>query len=254
MKAPGELSRIVLAKKPEPGRSATGGESPAPAPGLSQQLQADLIRSAASVRRERLADSQGDLGVMLVLYALASEIYADKPSLAGHGMDLRARPHKDAGDHMQEAWVPGFAFRADELLSLKEQSLLEWMRKKDADARFRALRAMPLEERRQLANCCAARLMDMGRPGTSVPIRACDELDIDWAAEFDPGRAVFRRMTAAQLLKAAKELPERDRDLPAWRKLKKAQLVEAVTEGFAACRERDGRSPWIPAEIAGEGE
>ena len=66
---------------------------------------------------------------------------------------------------------------------------------------------------------------------------------------------MLSRLTRARLLEIGREsLPAESFDPIQAGKLKKALLVEALAKAFARLRERRGRSPWIPAVIAGEDE
>ena len=251
----GELARLVtVPKKPE---KPQGGETDAgsgDAPGLSQKLQSDLMRMRLSIERAALADAPGGLARDLLLYSLCGQLHGSEGATP-LGLGCRAGAEPDARDSMQEKHVPGVVELADRDLAASEERLLAWRKCEAGAARWEALRAMSAKDRDRLLACCVARMLLPRSPGARVTDVALAGLGIDWPVAFDPGPPVLSRLTRAQLIHLAEDhLPPGDCDLVHLRKMKKTELVESLDLAFDRHRERRGRSPWIPAEIAGEGE
>ena len=253
----GQIDRLPLVpqerEKPRGGDGAAAGDSDQP--GLPKALRADLLRMRLSIERAALADAPASLARDLLLYSLCGQLHGGETANST-GLDCRAGAEPDARDSMQEKHVPGVVELADRDLAASEERLLAWREFDSGAARWGALRAMSGEGRERLLACCVARMMLPPRsPGVTVTEVALAGLGIDWPVAFDPGPAVLSRLTRAQLLEIGREsLPAESFDPIQAGKLKKALLVEALAKAFARLRERSGRSPWIPAVIAGENE
>ena len=249
----GELARLVtVPRKPEKPQGGEGEAGSRDAPGLSQALRNDLLRMRLSIERAALADAPADLARDLLLYSLCGQLHGGETATST-GLDCRAGAEPDARDSMQEKHVPGVVELADRDLAASEERLLAWREFDSGAARWEALRAMSGEDRDRLLACCVARMLLPRSPGATVTEVALAGLGIDWPVAFDPGPAVLSRLTRAQLIHLAEDhLPPGDCDLAHLRKMKKTELVESLGLAFDRRRVRDGRSPWIPAEIAGE--
>ena len=252
----GGPARLALApKKPETPEKPEGDGADAgsgDAPGLPKALRADLLRMRLSIERAALADAPADLARDLLLYSLCGQLHGGEGATS---LDCSARAEPDARDSMQEKHVPGVVELADRDLAASEERLLAWRKVFEPRARWEALRAMSGEDRERLLACCVARMLLPRSPGATATDVALAGLGIDWPVAFNPGPPVLSRLTRAQLIHLAEDhLPPGDCDLVHLRKMKKTELVESLDLAFDRHRVRRGRSPWIPAEIAGEGE
>ena len=251
----GEIARLAMVpKKPEKPQGGEADAGSGDAPGLPQALRADLLRMRLSIERAALADAPPDLARDLLLYSLCGQQHGGETARSA-GLDCRAGAEPGAGDSgMQEKHVPGVVELADRDLAASEERLLAWRKCDHGASRWEALRAMSGADRKRLLACCVARMLLPRSPGATATDVALAGLGIDWHQAFVPGAAVLSRLTRAQLIRLAEDhLPPGDCDLAHLRKMKKTELVESLGATFDRRRERDGRSPWIPAEIAGEG-
>ena len=261
----GKIERTVLRAEPPraPADSALGKGTPRP-------LRRDLIRMRMHLRRPALASRPG-VARDLLLMQLSDRIHdseGDRPRLLGVGgvtvADLAAK-------HMAGK-APESVAAADAALEGAEEGLLAWREHRDISRRWKALRAMGEMEKSRLLACCIARMLEPHPPEELEPALA--ELGIDWEAEFDPGLEVLGRYTTAQLLEiagthlptdpkeqwltlqarggeaVAKHLPPEASQWKGLASLKKGALAAVLAEWIATERASDGRSPWIPDEIA----
>ena len=263
----GEIAREVLHPAParKPADSALGK-------GIPKSFRRDLRRMRMHVRRPALA-GRPDVARDLLLVHLCDRIHGKatrRPQLLGvHNLEWQG----PASAQLKSGTLPESVAAADQALDATEQQLLGWREHGSFAARWQALRAMGDADKASLLACCVARLLGPQPPDDLEPALA--ELAIDWGAEFDPGPEVLGRYTAAQLLEIAKPLlPENPEEqwrelqargseaatkhLPAeaakWKglaSLAKPALAAVLADWIAVTRASDGRSPWIPDEIAG---
>ena len=244
----GEIARLVLVpeKQDDPGSedgNAAGGDGK---PGFSAALRGDLGRMRLSIARAALAEGPAGLARDLLLHSLCGQLY----SRAGAELECRGSSQPALADVMENGRVPASVAGADALLAAREEDLLAWLERGSPEARWQALRAMGEGDRDRLLACCVARML---LPGLAATDRAAAELEIDWHEAFDPGPEVLSRMTKAQLADIGKEsLPEEEFDRVVAQRLPKAELVEGLAKAFERFRKHHGRSPWIPAGIAGD--
>ena len=252
----GQIDRLDLVpeerEKPRGGGGTAAGTRDQA--GLPKALRSDLLRMRLSIERAALADAPASLARDLLLYSLCGQLHGGEGA-ASLGLGCSARAEPDAGDSMQEKHVPGEVAMADRDLAASEERLLAWREVFEPRARWEALRAMSGEDRERLLACCVARMLLPRSPGATVTDVALAGLGIDWHQAFVPGAAVLSRLTRLQLIHLAEDhLPPGDLDPVHLRKIPKSELVESLDLAFDRHRVRHGRSPWIPAEIAGEDE